>query len=176
MLNDLHYAFRLMRKSPRRPSSRCSRWRSAWVPIPRSSLKPLPYADANRLVLLGERWPTLSGPRIISRLNYRDWAEQNTVFERRAAATWGSVTVSSGNPPVHVEGSLVSPAYFDVFGLRATVYPETCGLSTVDLKRPRELERWWMDSQTGPCRRSPRRAREAGVRLRTAPVPDSSGR
>jgi putative ABC transport system permease protein len=128
MLNDLHYALRLMRKSPSATiiavltlAMGVGANTAIFSLIRAVLLKPLPYADANRLALLGERWPTLAGPRIISRLNYRDWAEQNTVFERMAAVTWGNVTVSSGNPPVHVEGSLVSPAYFDVFGLRATV-------------------------------------------------------
>src|ERR1700674_4337938 len=50
--------------------------------------------DADHLVVLDERWPNLPGPRPISKLNYRDWAEQNTVFERIAAVSWGSVTVN----------------------------------------------------------------------------------
>ena len=113
MLNGLHYAFRLMRKSPSATiiavltlASGVGANTAIFSLIRAVLLKPLPYTDANRLVLLGERWPTLPGPRIISRLNYRDWAEQNTVFERMAAVTWGNVTVSSGNPPVHVEGAL----------------------------------------------------------------------
>src|SRR4051812_31067290 len=82
-------------------------------------LKPLPYADADRLVRISETWPTLAGPRPVSTLNYRDWAAQNTVFERMAAVSWGSVTVGDGRQPTYVYGSRVSPAYFDVFGLHA---------------------------------------------------------
>jgi putative ABC transport system permease protein len=81
-------------------------------------LEPRPYADAGRLVTLNERWPQLPGPRPVSMLNYRDWATQNTVFDRIAAVSWGSVTVSGAGEPVFVNGSTVSPAYFDVFGLR----------------------------------------------------------
>ncbi|HEV3063523.1 MAG TPA: ABC transporter permease [Vicinamibacterales bacterium] len=126
MPHDIRYALRLMRKSP---SATVIAVLTMAIGVGANTaifsliravlLKPLPYADASRLVLLGERWPTLPGPRIISRLNYRDWTEQNTVFERMAAVTWGNVTVSGGNPPVHVEGALVTPGYFDVFGLRA---------------------------------------------------------
>jgi putative ABC transport system permease protein len=84
-------------------------------------LEPRPYADVDRLVTLNERWPQLPGPRPVSMLNYRDWAEQNTVFERIAAVSWGNVTVSGAGEPVYVNGSTVSPAYFDVFGLHAEV-------------------------------------------------------
>jgi putative ABC transport system permease protein len=84
-------------------------------------LAPVPYGDADRLVRLTERWPNFSGPRPVSFLNYLDWAQQSTVFERMVAASWGSVTVGDGAQPVYVEGSFVSPGYFDVFGLRAAI-------------------------------------------------------
>src|SRR3984957_13818230 len=84
-------------------------------------LKPLPYADAGRLVSLNETWPNLPGPRPISRLNYLDWAAQNTVFESIAAVRWANATLSNGAQPVYVEARRVSASYFDVFGLRAAV-------------------------------------------------------
>ena len=84
-------------------------------------LEPRPYADADRLVTLNELWPQLPGPRPVSMLNYEDWTRQNTVFDRIAAVSWGSVTVSGVGEPVYVNGSTVSPGYFDVFGLRAAL-------------------------------------------------------
>src|SRR4030095_9308806 len=83
-------------------------------------LKPLPYADAHRLVELSEQWPGLSGPRPVSWLNYVDWAGQNTVFERMVAVSWGNVTIGDGTP-VYVDASFVSPQYFDLFGLRPAI-------------------------------------------------------
>src|SRR5262245_40393528 len=62
-------------------------------------LRPLPYADADRLVMLGERWPRLSGTRPVSMLNYLDWSHESTVFEKIAAVSWGSVTVNDGPRP-----------------------------------------------------------------------------
>jgi hypothetical protein len=116
MVSDLQYALRLMRKSPSATIVAVLTLaigvgaNTAIFSIIRAVvLKPLPYADAERLVRLGERWPTLPGPRIVSRLNYRDWARQNTVFERMAAATWGDVTVSTGSEPVRVQGSPAWP-------------------------------------------------------------------
>jgi putative ABC transport system permease protein len=84
-------------------------------------LEPRPFADADRLVTLNEIWPQLPGPRPVSMLNYQDWARQNTSFDRIAAVSWGSVTVSGTGEPVYVNGSTVSPGYFEVLGLRATV-------------------------------------------------------
>src|SRR5690242_11203411 len=51
-------------------------------------LRPLPYLDADRLVMLGERWPSLAGPRPVSMRNYLDWVQQSTVFEKMAAVSW----------------------------------------------------------------------------------------
>jgi len=84
-------------------------------------LQPLPYADADRMVMLGERWPNLTGLRPASMVNYLDWAQQSTVFAKIAAVSWGSVTVNDGPQPTFVEGALVSASYFEVFGLRAAL-------------------------------------------------------
>src|SRR5580704_19507891 len=47
-------------------------------------LRPLPYADANRIVLVWEKPP--GGDRNgISTLNFLDWKAQNTVFDKMAA-------------------------------------------------------------------------------------------
>src|SRR2546428_987084 len=69
-------------------------------------LKSLPYADADRLVLLGETRPDASNyGGAISAPNYLDWVQQNTVFEQMAAVTGGGVTLSGGtNEPVYVDG------------------------------------------------------------------------
>jgi putative ABC transport system permease protein len=82
-------------------------------------LKPLPYAHADRLVQISESWPSRPGPRPVSSLNYADWVAQSDVFERSAAVSWGSATIGSGDHPLWVEGSLVSPSYFEVFGVSA---------------------------------------------------------
>jgi predicted permease len=128
MLHDLRYAFRLLRKTPATTiiavltiAIGVGANAAIFSVIRAVLLKPLPYADAERLVRLAEKWPNLTGPRPASKLNYRDWAAQNTVFEGIAAVSWGSVTVNEGAQPVHVNGSLVSASYFDLFGLRAAV-------------------------------------------------------
>jgi len=62
-------------------------------------LAPRAYADADRILTLNETWPEFPGGRPVSLPNYRDWAQQNRVFERIAAVSWGSVTVNDGPSP-----------------------------------------------------------------------------
>jgi len=128
LLQDVRYAARLLRRSPGftlvavLTLGLAIGANSAIFTVIRAVLlQPLPYADADRLVTLGERWPNLTGARPVSMLNYLDWTRQSTVFEQTAAVSWGSVTVNDGPQPTFVEGALVSPSYFDVFGLRAAL-------------------------------------------------------
>ena len=80
-------------------------------------LRPLPYADPDRIVYVLERPP--GGTRnAVSALNFSDWRDQNTVFESLAAATGGSVTLSGLGNPTLLRGGRVSASYFDVFGIK----------------------------------------------------------
>ena len=81
-------------------------------------LKPLPYADPDRIVRVLEK-PPGGGRNGISTLNYLDWQKDNTVFEYMAAETGGSVTLTGVTEPIQLRGSRVSPHYFDIFGIQA---------------------------------------------------------
>jgi predicted permease len=83
-------------------------------------LKPLPYADPERIVRVLEK-PPGGGRNGISTLNYLDWQKDNTVFEYMAAQTGGSVTLTGVSDPVQLRGARVSPHYFDIFGIRAAL-------------------------------------------------------
>jgi putative ABC transport system permease protein len=83
-------------------------------------LKPLPYADADRIVRVLEK-PPGGGRNGISTLNYLDWQKDNTVFEYMAAQTGGSVTLTGIGDPILLRGARVSPHYFDIFGIKATL-------------------------------------------------------
>jgi predicted permease len=59
-------------------------------------LRPLPYLDPQRLVLLSEHWPQF--PQLsLSYLNYRDWRDQSHSFEA-VAAVRNSVMTMTGIP------------------------------------------------------------------------------
>jgi putative ABC transport system permease protein len=83
-------------------------------------LKPLPYGEPERIVRVLEK-PPGGGRNGISTLNYLDWQRNNTVFEYMAAQTGGSVTLTGVTEPVQLRGSRVSPHYFDIFGIKATL-------------------------------------------------------
>ncbi|MBV9504336.1 MAG: ABC transporter permease [Acidobacteriia bacterium] len=80
-------------------------------------LKPLPYADADRIVRVLEKRPD-GGPNGISTLNFLDWQRDGTVFESLAAQTGGAVTLTGLGEPVQLRGARVSAHYFDVFGVK----------------------------------------------------------
>jgi putative ABC transport system permease protein len=84
-------------------------------------LNPLPVEHEDRLVQISESWPSLPGPRPVSRLNYIDWVAQSDIFEHVAAVSWGSATIGGADHPLWVDGVLVSPSYFEVFGLRPEI-------------------------------------------------------
>ena len=83
-------------------------------------LKPLPYADPDRIVSVLEK-PPGAKRNSISTLNYLDWSRQNTVFEYMAAQTGGAVTLSGGAEPVRLRGGLVGVHFFDIFGIKPVI-------------------------------------------------------
>ncbi len=83
-------------------------------------LKPLPYADPDRIVLLWEK-PPGGGNNVVSALNFLDWREQSGVFDHMAAVAGGSVTLTGHGEPQRIAGARVSPAYFDTFGVKAVL-------------------------------------------------------
>jgi putative ABC transport system permease protein len=128
VLHDLRYALRLIRKTPLASAIAVltvaigvGANAAIFSIVHAVLLKPLPYQHADRLVQISESWPSRPGPRPVSRLNYLDWVAQSDVFEQIAAVSWGSATIGGADHPFWVDGALVSPSYFDVFGLRAEV-------------------------------------------------------
>jgi putative ABC transport system permease protein len=80
-------------------------------------LKPLPYADADRIVRVLEK-PPLGERNGISTLNFLDWRGQNTVFEKMAAQSGADVTLTGEGQAVQLRQGLVSAPFFDIFGTR----------------------------------------------------------
>ncbi len=85
-------------------------------------LKPLPYANADRIMRVLEKPPGDPDARNgISTLNFLDWQRQNTVFQYMAAQTGGSVTLTGISNPVELRGSRVSAHDFDILGMKAAI-------------------------------------------------------
>src|SRR5438128_10641982 len=80
-------------------------------------LRPLPYADPDKLVRLSEDSPNV--PQMsISYPNFLDWREQNKVFSGIAAMQFRSLNLTGQDEPERLAGRAVSAEVFDVLGVR----------------------------------------------------------
>src|SRR5262249_45539147 len=83
-------------------------------------LRPLPYEDAERLVVVDTTMRREAvGVRSSSYLDFVDWRDQNTVFERIAAYSSPSFTLTGGAEPERVDGELASADYFPLLRAQA---------------------------------------------------------
>ena len=91
-------------------------------------LRPLPYPDSKRLVVL---WETNS-QQVASLINsqnrnqvapgnFVDWNSQNRVFEGMAGARFLNFNLSATDSPERIPGAIVSPNLFSVMGVSAAV-------------------------------------------------------
>src|SRR5579872_4181451 len=82
-------------------------------------LNPLPYPDANRLVVLWEQKSDRNWFRnIVSAANLVDWRAQNHVFTGIATISEETFDLSGTGVPVELRGEQVSPNFFPVLGVR----------------------------------------------------------
>src|SRR5579862_6384369 len=82
-------------------------------------LRPLPYRDSGRLVVVDERH--LTGPEVgnVSPANFLDWREQNRVFDPISAAfSWG-VNLTGRGEAEQIQGLKVTSNLFTLLGAQA---------------------------------------------------------
>src|SRR3982750_1705436 len=60
-------------------------------------LKPYPYPEPDRIVVVGKQNPRTNDDAGLSYLDMRDWKEANSVFSVRAAVCGRSVTIADGS-------------------------------------------------------------------------------
>src|SRR2546425_10816368 len=78
-------------------------------------LRPLPYADPDKLVRLSEDSPNV--PQMsISYPNFLDWREQNKVFSGMAAMQFRSLNLTGKDEPERLAGRAGYAEVFDVVG------------------------------------------------------------
>src|SRR5215467_2614408 len=81
-------------------------------------LKPLPYADPDRIVSLWGTAKDNPGPNIVgtvSHLNYLDWKREAKSFEAMALYGGGNFVVTGLGDADIVRGATVTPDFFQVF-------------------------------------------------------------
>jgi putative ABC transport system permease protein len=90
-------------------------------------LKPLPYPQSDRLVIVREAVRVPGSERdqdTISPGDFTDWRQRATVFENIAAFAYRSFDLndlSEAARPTRVEGDLVSASFFSVLGVEAAL-------------------------------------------------------
>jgi putative ABC transport system permease protein len=82
-------------------------------------LKPLPYADSDRLAVIWVTEPSAPGGLFPDTSpDFRDWQAQNQVFEGMSAITIGGATLTGSGEPLQLRGLSVSPNTFQVLGVQ----------------------------------------------------------
>src|SRR5262245_4481604 len=87
-------------------------------------LRPLPYQDPARLVMLYERQPARGLERnAVGGHEYPEWKNQSQAFEQMAAITWsgGVHNLTGAGEPVMLYGPRVSAEFFPVMGVQPTL-------------------------------------------------------
>jgi putative ABC transport system permease protein len=77
-------------------------------------LKPLPFSDPGRLVMIWEQAPKSEQPNVVSLDNFAAWRERNRSFEAMSAFRETPMNLLGGDEPVQVMGAAVTPDFFRV--------------------------------------------------------------
>jgi predicted permease len=125
LLEDLRYAFRSLRKSPRFTAAAVlvlalgiGANTAMFSVVYHVLLRPLPYPDPGRLVFLEETGLRHGGASPTAPATFTDWRDQQHVFDSIAAAEAWGVALTGTARPEQVEGLRVSPGLLRV--LRAS--------------------------------------------------------
>jgi putative ABC transport system permease protein len=80
-------------------------------------LRPLPYQEPDRLVMVWEHnLPRQRDRNVVSPANYLRWRERATSFTDLAMYTWSSTVFTGGDAPERVSGRSVTTNLFSVLG------------------------------------------------------------
>ena len=127
MLNEIRYAFRVMRRSPLFTATAVMTVALAiaantaiFSVVNAGMLRPLPFREPGRLVQVAEKNDKLNLPTFsASLLNFLSWREQAPKsFEQLAAIGFESYTLTGSGEPEQVSGNRISPALLPMLGLR----------------------------------------------------------
>ena len=129
LMQDIRYAFRMLLK---RPGFTIVAVLALALGIGANSaifsvvnavlLRPLPFEDPGRLVVVWERRPRQnreSNP--VAPADFIDWQKQNQVFERMAAHSTVPFNLTGSGEPEQIIGQLVTTDFFNVLGVKAAL-------------------------------------------------------
>jgi predicted permease len=126
LIQDLRYALRQLRRSPGFTSVAVLMLAlgigantAIFTMVNAVLLRPLPYKEADRLLMVWEQNPHRGWfENIVSAANFLDWKKQNDVFEDMAAFESNFFNLSGGSKPEEIAGERVTTNLFSVLGVR----------------------------------------------------------
>jgi predicted permease len=120
-LQDLRYALRQLRKGPgfavvavATLALGIGATTAVFSVVDQVLLHPLPYPDSDRLVKISGTYEGVS-ENDASPANYLDWVSQNQVFAQMAASRGWQGSLSTGDRPERVKGTMATPSFFPLF-------------------------------------------------------------
>ena len=82
-------------------------------------IKPLPYKDPQKLVLLFEKFSAMGLDQIpVSVPEYLDYEKQLTSYEGVGAFTFVNFNLTGGDMPERIQGAVLTPSVFGVLGVQ----------------------------------------------------------
>jgi MacB-like periplasmic core domain len=90
-------------------------------------LRPLPFPNAQRIVMLWERPPHQDRHNPVSPVNYLDWRERTHSFDAMAAVSSFPLNLSGIGEPKAVDGAMVAADFFRVLGVAPLFGPHFRG-------------------------------------------------
>ena len=125
LLQDFGYGFRLLRKSPGFTAITVltlalgiGATAAIFTVVNSVILQPLPYRDSGRLASLRESFKGQPSIQFVSRVTFREWKDQATLFENMATARGWSRTMIGFGPPQRMYAWRVSVNYFATLGVQ----------------------------------------------------------
>ena len=126
MLADLRYAARLLLKQPAFTliavfvlALGIGANTAIFSVVDAVLLRPLPYANQDRLVTLSTLWRKTGVRAQVSAPDFDDWHTLSTSFDGMAAYTRGETSVSVGGSADYTAVARVTPEFFSLFDARA---------------------------------------------------------
>ena len=125
MFRDLHFALRMLLRHPGFSTVAILTLGlgigmsvAVWSVVDAVLVEPLPYPDADQLVIIGLTLPELGTSGYpMSALDFLDYVERNTSFEGIAATFRENLNITGNASPERVAGARVSASFFDVMGI-----------------------------------------------------------
>src|SRR5258708_4205001 len=123
LFQDIRFALRLLRKSPAFTAIAVitialgiGANTAIFSVVNAVLLKPLPYPNPDRVLLVFENWRDQAGN--VSAGNFADWKAQASVFDRMSAAQISTFNLEANHSPERIAGERVSADFFETFRIQ----------------------------------------------------------